>query len=291
MTEILPLSDAQLEDAVGFVVRVNQEPTHNISYFGGAEAEIRADFDTIRPPEGYTYIAISGDGQLTGLLGVELDVELGRCWLMGPLVAHRDWQALAGNLYDAIMAKLPREIVDQEIYCGKQNIRVQEFALAQGFEISAGGAVLTLDLGQRERKPAPKVTPFEERYAPELNELHASLFPNTYYSADQLINLAEEPDKGLFIQTQSGKLAGYTFIQAREAFKDGYIDFLGVVEAFRRQGIALSLVSGALNWVQTFPFAEKATLTVSTENEAALQMYTKLGFQTESVSQAYRKRT
>lgn len=284
------LNDSLLDDAVAFVARLNQVGTHNISYFSESSAEIEADFAAIQPPQGWSYIASSEEGQLLGFFGVEIDKELRRCWLFGPLVDHHDWHLVAGLLYDAILADLPEEIVDQEIFCGKQNIRVREFAEKHGFGSYSEGAVLTLDISQRNHLSAANVTRFRDDFFSDLSALHEKLFPNTYYSAQQLVKLAEEPDKRLFVSVKDGELVGYVFIQARQAFKDGYIDFLGVHHAFHRQGIGSHLVNAALNWVQTFPFVEKATLTVRTDNLPALGMYTGLGFQIESVSQAFRKR-
>jgi ribosomal protein S18 acetylase RimI-like enzyme len=284
------LNDSLLDEALAFVTRLNQESVHHISYFSESSAEIEADFAAIQPPGGYSYLALSDQGKLLGFFGVEIDKELGRCWLFGPLVDHPDWHLVAGTLYDAILADLPGEIVDQEIFCGKENIRVREFAENQGFADYTEGAVLTLDIRQHEYVPTSNVAGFNGDFISDLNALHEELFPNTYYSARQLVDLTEDPDKRLFVSVRGGELVGYVFIQARQAFKDGYIDFLGVGEAFRHQGIGSHLVNAALNWVQTFPFVEKATLTVRTDNVPALGMYAGLGFQVESVSQAFRKR-
>jgi ribosomal protein S18 acetylase RimI-like enzyme len=289
--KILSLNNSRLDAAVEFTARVNQDPEHNISYFGETETEIKEDFVTILPPEGYSYIAISGGGELSGLLGVEMDMELGRCWLLGPLVDHESWESIAEGLYTASLAELPDEIVDQEIYCGRRNVRVQNFALNQGFEVQSESAVLTLDVSQRAPLSAPNVSDFDGKFATAFKTLHEDLFPNTYYSAEQLIEQAEEPNKRLLVYSRTEKLAGYIFIQVRQAFNDGYIDFLGVDETFRRQGVGSHLVNAALNWAGRFPFVEKATITVNTENTSALQMYAGLGFRTESVSQSYRKRT
>jgi ribosomal protein S18 acetylase RimI-like enzyme len=77
----------------------------------------------------------------------------------------------------------------------------------------------------------------------------------------------------------------------REAARDGYIDFIGVDEGFRRQGIGTHLAASGIRWALQFPFVKKISLTVKPDNIPAMQMYQSLGFKTESVSQAYRKRT
>lgn len=287
---IRKIDGSNLGEAISFVVRLNQDLTHKISYLGETEPEIRDDFSALQPPEGYGFVAINDQEQAIGLFGIEIDLELRRSWLIGPLVDHPDWDITSDQLYDAILDSLPPEIADQEIYCHLQNSRVQEFALRHGFTVHAEGAVLVLDVAQRKRKMTFDSVEFDEEYSPQLAALHADLFPNTYYSAEQLINLSEEDDKYLLIHLIDGKLVGYIFVQARPASRDGYIDFVGVEQSFRRKGIGRGLVAQAVDWAVEKTFVENITLTVNTDNKSAMQMYHSLGFITETVSRAYRKR-
>jgi ribosomal protein S18 acetylase RimI-like enzyme len=286
----IPLDDSNLDEAIDFIARLNQIKAHNIGYLSESAKEITADVRALQPPEGFGRIIVSDREKLVGLLGVELDIELGRCWLYGPLVENEDWDSIADLLYDAVLSFLPPEISDQEIYCHKQNVRLQGFALRQGFTFHSEGAVLTLDAGQKGHLPNPNSLEFVEEHNDQFIALHARLFPNTYYSGEQLIKLAEDDDKRLFIHLVDASLVGYVFTQGREAYKDGYIDFIGVDERFRRQGIATNLVANALNWFFQYPYVEKVTLTVNTENTPAMRMYQKIGFKMESVSPSYRKR-
>ena len=123
-----------------------------------------------------------------------------------------------------------------------------------------------------------------------LEALHNQLFPNTYFSAAQLIAMSAETDKRLMIEQVDGRLAGYIFLQARPASRDAYIDFLGVAEPFRRRGLAGRLLSRALDWVFARPFVEEVTLTVHTSNIAALALYEAAGFQMRHTLVGYRKR-
>lgn len=289
--EIVPLDASNLDEAIAFLVRLNRIKEHNIAYLSESAPEIAADVKAIQPPEGYSRLMVSDHAQVVGLLGVEYDVELGRCWLYGPVVEHEDWDAIAELLYRAALSSLPPEIRDQEIFCHKQNVRLQRFALRQGFTFQTEGAVLTLTAGQQGYLPISDSQEFVKEYTDQFIDLHADLFPNTYYSGEQLIKLAEDDDKRLLIYLVDDDLAGYVFIQVREAYKDGYIDFVGVSQSFRRKGIGKSLILSALDWFFQFPYVEKVTLTVNTDNTPALSMYQDLGFKVESVSPAYRKRS
>jgi ribosomal protein S18 acetylase RimI-like enzyme len=280
---------SNLEEAISLVTRINQDLAHKISYFGETRAEITADFCAVQPPEGYGVIATKDNGEIVGFFGIEMDLGLGRSWLFGPLVEEGDWDVLADRLYQAISADLPPEIADQELYFPSQNLRLQGFALRHGFEFHAEGTVLVLDVKQRRLRDAAGVIEFDEKYSAQLDALHDQLFPKTYYSAEQLIQLARDEDKYLLIKLEDENLAGYIFIQLRPASQDVYIDFLGVDELHRRQGIAQDLVSTAVDWAVQNPCVESITLTVNGDNEAAVSLYHSLGFTTQSVSRGYRK--
>jgi ribosomal protein S18 acetylase RimI-like enzyme len=288
---IRKIDQSNLADAISLVARINQDITHKISYFGDTEDEITADFSAVQPPEGYGFLATREDEKITGYFGIELDLKLGRSWLFGPLVDDLEWNTIADQLYQAILADLPPEIKDQELYFQSQNLRLQEFAQRQGFTYHTEAAVLVLDVNLRQIRDDSGVVEFDEKYTSQLDALHNALFPNTYYSAGQLIELAEADDKHLLIHLNNGSLVGYIFVQLRPASRGVYIDFLGVDPQYRRQGIAQDLVAQAVDWAVQKPYVESITLTVNGDNDAAIKLYHSLGFITQSVSRGYRKRT
>jgi len=287
--KIRKIDDSNLEQAISLVARLNQDLKHKISYFGETREEIEADFSTVQSPEGYSYIAISDQGKVIGFFGIEIDLELGRSWLLGPLVEEQDWDAIAGKLYEAITTDLPPEISDQELYFHGQNIRLEKFAQRHAFTYHAQGAVLILDVNQRQTRNAAGIIEFDERYLTQLVTLHNDLFPNTYYSAEQLQKLDKEEDKCLLICQKNWSLVGYIFVQLRPASQDVYIDFLGVDQEHRRRGIAQDLVAQAVDWAVQRPYVETISLTVNGDNEAAINLYQSMGFVTQTVSRSYRK--
>ena len=289
--KIIPLEDSNLDEAIGFVARLNHKVAHNISYFGETESEIKSDFTAILPPEGDGYIAISDKGEITGLLGVEIDSELGRCWLLGPLIQHGAWNLVADALYEKILDIIPETVNDQELFFDAGNINLGEFALRHGFAFYTEAVVLTMDKASR-NLVSPVANPgYDNKYAEEFTALHSRLFPNTYYSAEQLIKKAEDQDKRLFIHITNGKLGGYIFIQARKSSQDAYIDFIGVDERVRRKGIGKHLLASGLNWAFLRPEVKKATLTARTSDIPAIRLYESVGFEIERRTKAFRKRS
>jgi GNAT superfamily N-acetyltransferase len=289
--KIIPLDDSNMEQGTKFVTRLNEIPAHKISYLGESKDEIAEDLKAIRPPDGYGFVVISDHQEIIGLCGVEVDVELGRCWLFGPFVEHNDWESIADLLYDALLDALPDEITNQELFFPDENTSLGKFALRHGFDYYSAGAVLTLDAGQVGKLPESGGQILDDGDGGQFIALHEDVFPNTYYSGKQLLKLAEDDDKCLYVHQVDGRIVGYIFLQVREAARDGYIDYIGVDQEFRQQGIGKHLAVSGIQWAFQFPFVEKVSLTVKPDNTPAVRLYESLNFKTESISQAFRKQT
>ena len=119
--KIRKIDDSNLEEAISLVARLNQDLNHKISYFGETREEIEADFSTVQPPEGYSYIAISDQGKVIGFFGIEMDLDLGRSWQLGPLVEEQDWDAIAEQLYQALKSQTRSCISTARMY-GSRNL-------------------------------------------------------------------------------------------------------------------------------------------------------------------------
>lgn len=308
---LIPLTPGNLPEAARFLSRLNSIPEHNICYIGLTETEITAELSVALPPEGYGLLALDETGQVTGFLGVELDPYLGRSWLFGPFAsvlaeqatpagkAAAEWHALVDQLYQAVLKSLPAEIDDLEL-CGRpENTRLAEFAARHGFIPGAEAALLCLPRQVEVIKPIPaqmSTTTLDSHeqmspYLPALSALHDSLFPNTYYAAAQLLAMSAEEDKRLQIELVDGELAGYIFLQARPTNRDANIDFLGVAESYRHRGIGSKLLAEALAWAFSRSFVDQAILTVHTSNTAAVRLYERAGFHTDSILRGYRKKS
>ena len=86
--KIIPCGTEHFEELVNFVVRLNSDDTHHIGFFGEGEADVRSSLAEclIPPAEGFL-LAYDG-GQLVGVFGVDVNPEIGRAWLFGPLIEH-----------------------------------------------------------------------------------------------------------------------------------------------------------------------------------------------------------
>ncbi len=81
--------------------------------------------------------------------------------------------------------------------------------------------------------------------------------------------------------TEGPELLGYIYVEAEPEFGEANIEFFGVDQAKRGQGIGKQLLSGALKWLFSFESITSITLCVSAENRNAIELYKKVGFQLE----------
>jgi len=111
-----------------FVARLNAEPASNICYFGDTEAEIMAWMTGGEcAPEVGLYTTDGGpDDRITGFMGLEYDVAVGRVWLHGPLLElgeDVEWEATADALMAAALALTPAGFSEVKALVGYRRAR------------------------------------------------------------------------------------------------------------------------------------------------------------------------
>ena len=289
MIDILLCQD-RLDDIVQFVARLNSDGAHHIGFFGEGEVDIRASLMEclIPPAEGFR-LAYEGD-LLVGVFGVDADPEINRAWLFGPIIDHEDWQSLADQLYARVLPLIPVTIRDYDIFCDVQNIRVESFAARHGFPLKSENAVLTLARG--DYTPAAikqtQIISYREEFLEQFEQLHTMLFPNGYFTAQQMVEKIDEEHR-LFLAVQEDRLLGYHFCKIEPASGSGYVDFIGTDSSARGRGIGADLLATGVDWMLSAPTIQKINLTVNAENAPARSLYEKFGFVTDRVMLGYRK--
>jgi hypothetical protein len=228
MIDLLPCKD-RFEELVQFVARLNSEGAHHIGFFGEGQADVRASLaeSLIPPSEGFV-MAYEGD-ELVGVFGVDINPEISRAWLFGPLVEHSEWHEVADQLYAKVIPRIPVGIRDYDLFADVQNTRMEAFAVRHGFPINSENAVLTLHRGKYS-PVAPRKTqviPYQEDFFEAFESLHKTLFPTGYFTARQMVEKIDENHQ-LFLAVEAGQLLGYHFCKLERASGSGYVDFIAV---------------------------------------------------------------
>ena len=116
----------------------------------------------------------------------------------------------------------------------------------------------------------------EKRYNDNIDD-NAQI--NNYYE-----NFYKSENNKLFIAKENENIIGYIFIkitnpkQNAEIYKEALIDALYVEKEYRNKGVATQLINKAKEFSKE-KYAKKISINVIKDNENALNLYHKLGFE------------
>lgn len=280
-----------LDNAVEFVARLQTDPAQMIAYFGTEPDDIRHTLHDFEPDWMQATPLIYDGERLVGLLGVDASEIHEKAWLHGPLVDTTDWAATADQLYAAAQKTMPDYVREHELFVDVVNLNVAAFAARHGFVPGTPEASLRFGREHLGKLPDEAAEMLSADQHTAFVELHNRIFPNTYYTGAEILKRLGERDR-VFVETISkNSLAGYIYVKVEPGATNGYIDFVGVAESTRRQGIGRRLVSAATQWLFIFPEVEEVTLTVNAGNDGAIALYKQLGFEHKQTLQGFRKNT
>jgi ribosomal protein S18 acetylase RimI-like enzyme len=287
--KIIPCGTEHFEELVDFVVRLNSDGAYHIGYFGEGEADVHSSLaECVVPPAEGFQLAYENE-KLVGVFGVDADPEIRRAWLLGPVIEHDDWQAVADQLYSAIQPAIPNGVREQELFCDVNNVNLHRFAERHDFSPRSQTAIFYLlrNAYKRTAKDKTKIMDFQVAYLEQFEHLHDQVFPNTYHTAKQLVEKQDDQHR-LLIAVEDDRLIGYLFGKVES--ESGYVDFIGTHESFRGRGVGADLLAAGLDWMFAAPSTQNVKLTVNADNTAARSLYNKFGFTSGRITRGYRKK-
>lgn len=287
---VTPFGQASFDAMVAFIADLNSNAEDHIGYFDTAAEDIARSLRSLSLPVEQGFRLAMQDGQIVGVLGIEADPEIGRAWIYGPLVRHAQWQAVADHLYAAALPAIPSGIDHQQIFCDSRNHNCRAFAARHGFNLFNESAIMALSRADLARVPHATAAPIDERYFDQFRDLHPRLMPNTYFTAQQLLDRLDA-DVHLLVANHEDELLGYICFQAGPGVVEGYIDFVAVAETARRRGIGAQLVAAATHRAFDWPAVDVIRLTVNTANASALRLYERMGFVRERTMMGFERTT
>ncbi len=184
---------------------------------------------------------------------------------------------------------MPRAVEDHELAGDVANERLAAFASRHGFRTGGVHHLISLAASHIERLPESDIRTIRPEHRQAFLELHAELFPGTYYSGSQLLGQADSDQVAVLGLVSGDELVGYAVGRIDEG-ESGYIDFVGVVPTRRREGHGRALVAAISRALRARQPISRVSLTVSGENVAALALYDALGFERTSSAFGYRRR-
>lgn len=285
---IVRCNERRFDKMVDFISDHNPAGEHHIGYFGVTPEDIRQSIRllNLRYDRGFR-LALNGN-HLVGVMGADIDRQLGRAWLYGPVVIADDWSGTADALYDEVQKAIPAGISEHEMFVDARNANARAFAGRHDFATRGEWAVYFITSERLAALPAETADGWDSRLAGQFATLHERLFPGSNYT---IAYMMDELAKGAALYTLSDgdRLAGYFFGRAEPESGEGYVDLVGVTEEYRRRGLGRRLMLAGLAWMRRMPGLRQVNLTVAGGNEAAMRLYDSLGFIKERDMMALRK--
>lgn len=286
---------SRFDALVEFVAVYNPIAGHHIGYFGLTPEDIRSTLRMLNLPVDRAFqLALRGN-RIVGVLGADIDREIGRAWLYGPLVALEtgEWDTTADALYSAVAARLPAAIGEHEMFVDAENSRVRAFAARHDFATVGEWAVYYLTPDGLAALPAAEAQPWDDRYAGQLDALHQRLFPRSNYTLNYMLEKRDESRETviLLVAADGDALNGYFFGRVEHEAGEAYVDLVGVDESQRGTGLGRRLMLAGLSQMRGIDGIRQVNLTVAAGNEPALRLYDSLGFLRERNMVAFRGRS
>lgn len=281
------------------------DPERFCAYLPVEADAIAADVSDVDGPDGgdwteATWLALDDDRNVVAWLLAEVDVDMGRVWWWGPIVA--DAARLPAALRDGTMDQLfaaassvTQRWDEHELAIDDRSSMLRTFADRHGFVAEEASAMLqTPPLASTDREAGSGtgahrtsddgVLELAPRHHASVAALHDIVFPGTHTTGEKLVDAA--PGRSVLVieddgPTVDGDIAGYVAVEVQS---DGslYIDYLAVAGHLRGRGIGRRLVSDAVARGAASG-ATHAHLTVRAGNVAARRLYASLWFTEVSI--------
>lgn len=259
----------------------NKTPeTHCIqSDTGDSEQSIYSEIVRLDLSSEICFVMAFQADHLMGVLGCEMDEALGRGWLRGPIIIENteDWNATASALLQGLLDILPTSIHRLDSFLNIANKRGNDFYLNHDFQQIRLVHVYLTTSPVNSFVYTSTCQTLKPQQAPNFINLHQSIFPNTYATGQRILDKLGDHHQ-VFVYPWESEILGYVYAAIDEDSGDGSIEFIGVREDARGQGIGRQLLQMALQWLFEVKKVSQTTLVVNDDLANARSLYESVGF-------------
>lgn len=271
--------------ALANFIEVQNTPLQCIHSSTGEGAEnLLVEIEKLAAVNEIIYVLAEERGQFLGVMGCEFAVSEHRGWVRGPLIHEPsepvstlvDFATLAWGLYDTLIPTLPPEITILDTFLHVGNLRGQAFYQSVGFSRRSRHHVYVAERPEHVNSPCMVCLPMPQTQLNVVRTLHNTVFPGIRTGEDVLQGL--DDDHRVWVYAPEEEVLGYVFAVIEPWADGGYVEFLGVRENARGQGIGAALLATALYWCFAERNVSEVGLTVDDKNVNARGLYERAGF-------------
>ena len=281
-------STLKIEEVASFMASMNKDATHHVGYCGDEKEEvlhtILHDFSDIGWEK--SFVVTYEDNKIIGVLGFDVD-EVKKCAeIWGPFIITENWGEVALHMWKELIENVPFHIEKFYGFYHVENnncahlmkvLHAKEQDRHSIFRLSNSGVKQHTICNVEEALPQV----FEQFIA-----LHNNVFPNTYYEGNEIIERVNNTNK-LFVSVENDRLEGYVYVEVNPEFQEADIEFIATAEESRGKGIGECLLRAAIQHVFSFQGMREIVLCLNTNNDGAMKLYKKVGFEEKACLQHY----
>ncbi|HDR4513521.1 TPA: GNAT family N-acetyltransferase [Bacillus cereus] len=280
-------SISKVEEIASFIANMNKDATHHVGYCGDQKEEllhtILHDFSDIGWEK--SFVVTYENNKIIGVLGFDVD-EVKKCAeIWGPFIKAENWEEVALHMWKELIEKVPFHIEKFYGFYHVENNNCARLMKNLYAKEQDRHSIFILNNIVEQRiicnveEALPQV--FEQFIA-----LHNHVFPNTYYEGNEIIERLSDTNK-LFVSMKNGKLEGYVYVEVNPEFHEANIEFIATAENSRRKGVGEQLLQRAIQYIFSFQEMKEIELCLNTNNDRAMKLYKKVGFEEKACLQHY----
>ncbi|WP_083757474.1 GNAT family N-acetyltransferase [Halalkalibacterium halodurans] len=286
MMNISFIASNTLHELAAFLEKLNNIREHHVGFCGEKGSEIKATLERDFSDIGVSKSFIVGyDGmEIKGAVGLDVDTKEESAEVWGPFVDEDDpemWLDTATILWQQLIDSLTVPVSTFQFFINQHNVNAKKFILKLNGMEKGDHDILTCDRTQFYPPLNHDVRLFTNNHTQSFKKLHDSLFPQTYYDAEEILKKINEPTNKLLIIEKEQIVIGYAYVEVEPEHGEGQIEYIGIAPDYRRQGLATQLLTNALHVLFSYPTVEDITLCVSKQNTKAIRLYQAAGFKKE----------
>jgi len=271
---------SDIQRLVRWLVRLCEDPKRHCmhSWSGEGAADLGGLFLKYFDDGELVYLLAFQGEALVGAMGCEIDEELHRGWLHGPHVGLGDWESMAESLFARVLEALPPSITTLDAYPNTANTQAVSFYRRRGFsEVGGVSHVYGLAAAGWTASQRALCDRLQECHEPSFLQLYCALFPNAYYSGQRILDMIG-PSYRVFAIAEGADVLGFAAGSADEGSRSGEVQFVGVREDRRGNGLGRRLLCAVVDWLFDEAAVSEVTLNVRHDVPHAQNLYESVGF-------------
>ncbi|WP_282156038.1 GNAT family N-acetyltransferase [Cytobacillus gottheilii] len=271
-----------LHELASFLVQLNNMPSHHIGFCGQEKEEI---YDTLHELNAESaFVCAYKEQKLIGAIGLDIYDSNEEAEVWGPFI-HVEEDSSWEHIAEALIAKLTA-IHKLHFFINIKNTRAIRWLNTKRAVNKGNYAILKMSRDQARFDDIAIVQPFTPLDEDAFSQLHTFIFPNTYYSAADMIKNINHHRQLLLIKNSSS-LIGYVYFEADPKHGEGSIEYIAISPDHQKKGYGTMLIQTALLRLFSFPSITEITLCVNEDNRAAIKLYVAAGFKLEHMLESY----